>query len=134
MVYEPRRDEPVIDRLPTDAIGTALALTNRIWGDLADDEQAQGLPRSREPQFGFVWAVFRWARQDRLDKVLTTAAQHGTELSAGDFIRWCKQVLDLLDQIASAPGAGGAPTPVAATARAAMAAVRRGVVAQSMQA
>jgi hypothetical protein len=41
-------------------------------------------------------------------------------------------LLDLLDQIAAAPpSAGGAP--LAGTARAAIAAVRRGVVAQSMQ-
>ncbi|MGN6608295.1 MAG: DEAD/DEAH box helicase [Jatrophihabitans sp.] len=134
LVYEPRRDEPLVDRMPSERIRDALALTGRIWGDLADDETEAGLPRSRDPQPGFVWAVFRWARQDRLDRVLTTAAQHGTELSAGDFIRWCKQVLDLLDQIASAPEVGGSTAPIAAVARAAMTAVRRGVVAQSMQA
>ena len=33
-------------------------------------------------------------------------ASRGTELSAGDFIRWCKQALDLLDQLATAPDAG----------------------------
>ena len=55
------------------------------------------------------------------------------ELSAGDFVRWCKQVLDLLDQLAGGPAPGGEPEPLAATARAAAAAVRRGVVAQSMQ-
>jgi ATP-dependent RNA helicase HelY len=60
--------------------------------------------------------------------VLLAAADRGTELSAGDFIRWCKQLLDLLDQIA---GASGAP-PAARAARAAVVEVRRGVVAQSM--
>jgi hypothetical protein len=42
-------------------------------------------------------------------------------------------LLDLLDQIAAAPGAVGEQPPLAATARAAIAAIRRGVVAQSMQ-
>jgi hypothetical protein len=42
-------------------------------------------------------------------------------------------VLDLLDQLATAPDAGGDRVPVAGVARAALDAVRRGVVAQSMQ-
>jgi ATP-dependent RNA helicase HelY len=134
LVYEPRRDEGVPDRLPAERIEDALAVTNRIWTDLAGDEAERGLPRSREPELGFVWAAFRWARQDRLDAVLTSAAQHGSEMSAGDFIRWCKQVLDLLDQIANAPSPAGTTHPVAVAARDAITAIRRGVVAQSMQA
>jgi ATP-dependent RNA helicase HelY len=105
----------------------------RIWADLADEEDDFGLPRSREPELGFVWAIHRWARNDRLDRVLTTAAETGAELTAGDFIRWCKQVLDLLEQLAAAPTASGDEAPIAGTARAAAAAIRRGVVAQSMQ-
>jgi ATP-dependent RNA helicase HelY len=133
LVYEPRRDETPVDKMPTPAVRAAVAATVRIWADLADDEAEQGLPRSREPQLGFVWAVYRWARQDRLDRVLAGAADRGTELSAGDFIRWCKQVIDLLDQLASMPAGGPGGSPVAAAARTAVSAVRRGVVAQSMQ-
>jgi ATP-dependent RNA helicase HelY len=128
LVYEPRRDESVGEGMPTPAVRDALADTVRIWAALADDEADRGLPRSREPQLGFVWASYRWARQERLDRVLLAAAERGTELSAGDFIRWCKQVLDLLDQIAGAPGGSS----VAGAAQAAVSAVRRGVVAQSM--
>lgn len=130
LVYEPRRDELLVDRLPTDAVRDALAATERIWGALADDETARQLPTSRAPEPGFVWAIYRWARHERLEKVLDIASRRGTELSAGDFIRWCKQVLDLLDQLAQAPAAGG--TAVAVTARAAANAIRHGVVAQSM--
>jgi ATP-dependent RNA helicase HelY len=138
LVYEPRRDEPFVDRMPSPAIQDALAATVRVWVGLVDEETGLGLPTSREPQPGFVWPVYRWARQERLDAVLAGAARRGTELSAGDFIRWCKQVLDLLDQLAQEPagtGAGGAPrgAGIAAVARAAAAAVRRGVVAQSMR-
>ncbi len=133
LVYEPRRDETMVDKMPSAAVRDALATTVRIWADLSEDEAERGLPRSREPQLGFVWAVYRWARHERLDRVLAAASNRGNELSAGDFIRWCKQVLDLLDQLSTAPGPGGRPPPVAATARAAAAAVRRGVVAQSMQ-
>jgi ATP-dependent RNA helicase HelY len=133
LVYEARRDERPSDRMPSPAVRDALATTVRIWVDLADDEAELGLPQSREPELGFVWAIYRWARGERLDKVLTAAAETGAELSAGDFIRWCKQVLDLLEQLAAAPAAGGGARPVAAPARAAAQAIRRGVVAQSMQ-
>jgi ATP-dependent RNA helicase HelY len=133
LVYEPRRDEALVDKMPTPAVRDALATTARIWADLSDDEAELGLPRSREPQTGFVWAVYRWARQERLDRVLAAASERGNEVSAGDFIRWCKQVIDLLDQLATVPGPTPAGTSVAAVARAAVSAVRRGVVAQSMQ-
>jgi len=55
-----------------------------------------------------------------------TAEQNGVELSAGDFVRWCRQVLDLLDQIADV---AGRDTPVGRAAAAAAKSVRRGVVA-----
>ena len=132
LVYEPRRDEAVSEAMPTTGVRDALAATVRIWAAVVEDETELGLPRSREPQLGFVWASYRWARQERLDRVLLAAADRGNELSAGDFIRWCKQLLDLLDQIAAAPAATGESPAVARAARAAVSAVRRGVVAQSM--
>jgi ATP-dependent RNA helicase HelY len=46
-----------------------------------------------------------------------------TELAPGDFVRWTKQVIDLLDQIGST-GDGD----LRGTAVAAIAALRRGVV------
>jgi ATP-dependent RNA helicase HelY len=133
LVYEPRREEMLVDKMPSTAVRDALAATARIWAELSEDETERQLPASREPQLGFVWPIYRWARQERLDRVLAGTAERGSELSAGDFIRWCKQVLDLLEQLAIAPGAGGSRRPVAATARAAAAAIRHGVVAQSMQ-
>ena len=132
LVYEPRRDEPLVDQLPTTRVRDALAGSMRVWSGLADDETQRGLRASREPQPGFAWAIYRWVRQERLDRVLAAANRHGTQLSAGDFIRWCKQVLDLLDQLAATPAPSGGRSPVAATARAAVNAIRHGVVAQSM--
>jgi ATP-dependent RNA helicase HelY len=118
--------------MPSPAIQEALAGTVRIWAGLVDEETELGLPTSREPQLGFTLAVYRWARQDRLDAVLSAVSRRGAELSAGDFIRWCKQVLDLLDQLAE-HRSGTEALSIAGTARAAAAAVRRGVVAQSMR-
>jgi ATP-dependent RNA helicase HelY len=49
------------------------------------------------------------------------------EMSAGDFVRAMKQLLDVLDQVADAAGDG----PVRANARRAGELLRRGVVAYS---
>jgi ATP-dependent RNA helicase HelY len=70
--------------------------------------------------------MHRWARGQSLSAVLTAADQNGQELSAGDFVRWCRQVLDLLDQIV---GVAGRDSEVGRTAAGAITAVRRGVVA-----
>ena len=55
------------------------------------------------------------------------------ELTAGDFVRWCKQLADLLGQIADAAGSSVAPEGIALarTARQAVDAVKRGVVSFS---
>ena len=65
--------------------------------------------------------MYRWARGGALDAVLREA-----DLQAGDFVRWTKQVIDLLDQI-SQVGEG----KTARTAQQAIEAIRRGVVAYS---
>ncbi len=132
LAYEPRRDERPVDRMPNSTVREALATSIRIWARIVEDEEELGLPTSREPQPGLVWALYRWANGERLERALGAAAVSGAELSAGDFVRWCKQVLDLLEQLAGVPAPGGEVEPLARTARAAAAAVRRGVVAQSM--
>jgi ATP-dependent RNA helicase HelY len=131
VVYEARREERVGERMPSAAIRDALADTARVWGDITEDETELGLPPSREPELGFVWPAYRWARQESLSRALRGDGDSiGTELSAGDFVRWCKQVLDLLDQIASAPGETDSPVPD--RARSATRALRRGVVVQGL--
>ena len=132
LVYEARRDEPAADRMPSQAVRDALADTLRVWGDVTEDEAELGLPASREPEPGFIWPVYRWARRESLGRALGGSGDAiRAELSAGDFVRWCKQVLDLLDQIAIAPGEADSPVPE--RARSASRALRRGVVAQGMQ-
>jgi len=132
LVYEARRDEPAADRMPSQAVRDALADTLRVWGDVTEDEAELGLPASREPEPGFIWPVYRWARHDSLGRALGGSGDAvSAELSAGDFVRWCKQVLDLLDQIATAPSEADSQVPE--RARSASRALRRGVVAQSMQ-
>jgi len=97
-----------------------------IWGELAADEGARGLSLSREPDTGFAWPAYRWARGEALAKVLTSGNTLDGEMPAGDFVRWARQVVDLLGQIALvAPKDSG----VATAARSAMDAINRGVLA-----
>jgi ATP-dependent RNA helicase HelY len=132
LVYEARRDEPAGERMPTVAVRDAVTDTVRVWGDITEDEADLGLPATREPELGFVWPAYRWARNESLGRALGGPGDSiSPELSAGDFVRWCKQVLDLLDQIAVAPGQTDSPIPV--RARLASRALRRGVVAQGPQ-
>ena len=57
--------------------------------------------------------------------VLVEEVLRGSDMAAGDFVRRCKQVVDLLDQIGDA-----APEPhLRTTSRKAVDAVMRGVVA-----
>ncbi len=113
--------------IPTAGLRRALAQTRRVSADLRGDEQRHRLAPSREPDEGFVTAVYRWATTGDLGAALAAsdAGGSGTALSAGDFVRWCRQVLDLLDQVRNA-----APTPALRnTAKRAVNDVRRGVVA-----
>ncbi|AUS80672.1 RNA helicase [Actinoalloteichus sp. AHMU CJ021] len=126
LVYESRREGAVVGPLPAGPITEALTRTSQIWAEVEDRERQHRLDRTREPDPGFAWPVFRWARGESLERVLTAAASAGQELSAGDFVRWCRQVVDLLDQLRDVVGAGN---PVGAAAGRAVRAVRRGVVA-----
>ncbi|MGI9093888.1 MAG: DEAD/DEAH box helicase [Mycobacteriales bacterium] len=125
LVYEPRRDTDGSARVPG-AIAAALAATLALHADVVATEREHRLDRSRDPDLGFCWPAYRWARGESLDHALGAVDVVGEELSAGDFVRWCKQLIDLLDQIADV-----ADGSVAATARQAVDAICRGVVAAS---
>jgi ATP-dependent RNA helicase HelY len=89
---------------------------------LRDDEEESRLARTRLPDLGFAEVAWRWARGERLARVLERA-----ELAPGDFVRNAKQLVDLLRQLATV-----APDPAtAATAHRAATALQRGVVAAS---
>jgi ATP-dependent RNA helicase HelY len=126
LVYESRRDSPGEARVPGGAVADALAMTARLWAELEEDERRHRVERTREPDAGFAWTVYRWARGESLEKVIAAADSAGSEFSAGDFVRWCRQVIDLLDQIRDVVGSDD---PVGATAAKAVKAIRRGVVA-----
>ncbi|OHV50375.1 DEAD/DEAH box helicase [Pseudofrankia sp. BMG5.36] len=127
LVFEPRGDDLAMPALPGDEdLRAALGATHRIYVQLSGVEQEHGLDFLRPPELGFVTAAYGWASGRSLERIL---GEDATELTAGDFVRWMRQLLDLLDQIAQTAGAG---SPLRSTAREAMDALRRGVVAYSM--
>jgi len=129
LVFEPRGDDAAMPALPGDEdLRTALGATHRIYAELAGLERQHGLEFLRPPELGFVTAAHGWASGRSLERIL---GEDATELTAGDFVRWMRQLLDLLDQVAQTAGAG---SPLRATAREAMDALRRGVVAYTMDA
>ena len=76
-----------------------------------------------------VW-MDEWDIRDQVEEALAagTDVVFDQEILPGDFVRWCRQVLDMLDQIAANPAAN---RDLATTARAARSAVSRGIVALS---
>ncbi|KWX10700.1 RNA helicase, partial [Carbonactinospora thermoautotrophica] len=124
LVYESRQPDDVGPlRLPGGKVRDTLEAMVRLWGRLDTMEKDHHLDFLREPDLGFAWPVYRWACGHRLEAVLTDS-----DLPAGDFVRWTKQVIDLLDQISDAVPDDA---PVRKTAHAAVDALRRGVVAYS---
>ncbi|TFC96897.1 MULTISPECIES: DEAD/DEAH box helicase [Cryobacterium] len=123
LVFEPRRDEGLIDDryLPTGPFREALHETQELWSRLDDLERDNKLPGSNPLAVGLSLAMWKWARAGSLVDVLDEA-----EMAAGDFVRWTKQTIDLLDQLSVV-----ADDPVGHTARKAMDAIRRGIVAYS---
>ena len=140
--FESRQaDDAQPPRLPKGRVPETLAAMVRTWGELDQLEKDNDLSFLRQPDLGFAWAAYRWARGTRLETVLDEAP----DLTPGDFVRSVKQLIDLLDQIASAipaapPDPPDPPDPqddpstsptLATTARAAIDAMRRGVIAYS---
>ncbi|HWS52436.1 MAG TPA: DEAD/DEAH box helicase [Microbacterium sp.] len=124
LVYEPRRDEANSGErgLPRGAFRGAYDKTTALWAQLDDLEKDHQLAGSEPLAAGLAGAMHSWARGGMLDRVLVDA-----DMAAGDFVRWAKQTIDLLDQLSIVAEDGA----LARTARAALDGVRRGIVSYS---
>ncbi|MFF0454511.1 DEAD/DEAH box helicase [Nocardia africana] len=126
LVFESRQEGGYLGPAgPTEPVRRAVGATIGVWSQLRTDEARHKLPPTREPDLGFVTGIYKWARGDGLAESLLASGDQGSALSAGDFVRWCRQVIDLLDQIHQTAD----DTEVAATAAKSVRAIRRGVVA-----
>ena len=123
LVFEARRpDDASSPRIPGGRVRETVAEMVRLWGELDALEKDHKLDFLRPPDLGFAWVAYRWAEGDDLDDVLSES-----DLAAGDFVRWMKQLIDLAGQVADA----AEESPLRKTAREVVRLLRRGVVAYS---
>lgn len=122
VVYEGRQrdDSP---RLPGGRVREAAVALVDLARDLGEIESRFGVPASRELDLGFVWPIHAWAQGGSLATILSDS-----EMAAGDFVRWCRQAIDLLDQVREAVPR---EHPLHGNARRARDLVDRGIVAYS---
>ncbi|MBB3094922.1 ATP-dependent RNA helicase HelY [Actinoplanes campanulatus] len=125
VLYESRREGEDRASVPKGPVSGAVDACAKLWGEIAADESEHGLSLTREPDAGFVWPMYRWARGEPLARVLASG-HYDADMPAGDFVRWARQVLDLLGQVKDASAASPS---VRETARKAISAVNRGVLA-----
>ena len=105
--------------MPTGASAERYRRLQDIYLRIRRAEDAHHVELCRELEAGFATPVHRWAEGEPLEDVLRE-----TGLAPGDFVRNCKQLLDLLRQIEDVAEEGQADV-----VRRAREAVNRGVVA-----
>lgn len=120
-VYETRGDDARVDvPLKSESLRTVLPQVYRLWSRIVDVESDHGMNSQRPLDAGFVRPALAWATGAQLSAVLRAG-----DISAGDFVRWIKQILDWLAHVESALE----PSNETATAiREAAALINRGLV------
>jgi ATP-dependent RNA helicase HelY len=119
VVYEARERTPLPGELPTPLAEDRYERLQRLWRTIRRTEDAHQVQLCRELEAGFAAPVFHWAEGKPLEDILDE-----TEMAPGDFVRNCKQLLDLLRQVEEV-----AAPPTAEVVGQARRSVLRGVVA-----
>mgnify|MGYP001814428788 FL=1 len=120
-VYDPRGSDSAWSS-PTSRFEERWRVVESTWRSLLQDEESHRLKPSRSPEPGYAETVYWWASGGSLEEVL-----EDEDVTAGDFVRNLRQVLDLLRQLRD-----GFPA-LEAVARDAVRAIERGVVAAGGQ-
>ncbi len=117
--------------MPDARTSDAMTQVRRIWREVSLIERDARLDRGPEPDIGFSEVAFGWAAGRSLASVL-----EGTDLTAGDFVRWVRQVTDFAGQVGRRGRAGRAardrpgPGPLDAAGRGHLLAGRPGLTTQ----
>ena len=123
LIYEERGSGPPIEPwFPSDELRRRFIDLQGMHLALVADEAELELPATRKPDAGFMAVAHGWAAGGDLADVLADE-----DITAGDFVRTAKQLIDLLRQLgtlAMVPATGSA-------ARAAVQAVHRDLVSAS---
>jgi ATP-dependent RNA helicase HelY len=118
-VFQSRGPFEISGRLPTAATKRIYSRITRLEQRLTNREKEAGLELTRGTEPGFAEAAYQWCRGAALEEVIDE------EMPAGDFIRSCKQTIDLLRQLKGATDADEFESRLAS----AIDATNRGVVA-----
>ncbi|MEZ5228417.1 MAG: hypothetical protein R2710_17610 [Acidimicrobiales bacterium] len=95
-IFEERRSHDVPEPwFPTDELRRRFGKLTRLHRTLANHEHRLRLNETRVPDAGFMAVAHSWAAGGHLDQVLDDE-----ELTAGDFVRTARLLIDLLRQIA----------------------------------
>jgi ATP-dependent RNA helicase HelY len=119
VIYEGRERIPLSGEMPTAETKERYERLQRLWRKVRRTEDEHQVQLCRELEAGFATPIYHWAEGEALDDILAE-----TEMAPGDFIRNCKQLVDLLRQIEEV-----AAPETAARVRAGRQAILRGVVA-----
>nr|WP_255809655.1 DEAD/DEAH box helicase [Leucobacter aridicollis] len=95
--YEPRRDDEGGERGPGGKFAQSFDRVINRWVELDDLADRYRLPRPDMPHAGLAGAMYDWSKGATLERVLESSG-----VGAGDFVRWAKQTIDMLDQVAQA--------------------------------
>jgi ATP-dependent RNA helicase HelY len=122
-VYQPKRDVEGLPRHWPQGVKRTWDSAVHWWSRLEDLEHEHRVEPTPAPDATLVTPMHRWACGEDL-----TAALEDVDIAAGDFVRWAKQTIDFLGQLAQNP----AVDPyLAQTAGASADLIKRGVVAAS---
>jgi ATP-dependent RNA helicase HelY len=94
VVYEARERTPLPGELPTALVADRFERLQRLWRQVRRAEDAHQVQLCRELEAGFATPLFHWAEGKPFEDLLEE-----TEMAPGDFVRNCKQLLDLLRQV-----------------------------------
>lgn len=127
MIVAHPRSESAVREPSDDTLRAALAETERVAVDVATVEDGHQLPTTPDLDAGLSPVLHHWVSGGALSSILAASWQEGVELTAGDFVRSARLVLDVLAQVGQVAG-----PDLARTARSAVGSLRRGVVLDHM--
>jgi ATP-dependent RNA helicase HelY len=96
LLFESRSEDRQLPRIPN-GISESVREVAGIWSAISTLESSFGLMTQTEPDFSMAWSINRWANGSSISRVLRES-----DITAGDFVRHVKQIIDLLGQLIDA--------------------------------